>query len=77
MLKRLIFPLTLLLCIAVATTSCRADDDGLLDLPAELVSGPISISVPEHPWRIQRAADCYAFSVAWHDSGWIAPSDTE
>ena len=44
MLKRLLFPLTLLLCLAVATTSCRDDDDGLIDLPEELVSGPIRIS---------------------------------
>ena len=63
MLKRLLFPLTLLLCLAVATTSCRDDDDGLIDLPEELVSGPIRISVPENPWRIKRVADYYAFYV--------------
>lgn len=77
MLKRLLFPLTLLLCLAVATTSCRDDDDGLIDLPEELVSGPIRISVPENPWRIKRAADYYAFYVECQGSGWIATCESE
>lgn len=77
MLKRLLFPLTLLLCLAVATTSCRDDDDGLIDLPEELVSGPIRISVPENPWRIKSAADYYAFYVECQGSGWIATCESE
>ena len=77
MLKRLLFPLTLLLCLAVATTSCRDDDDGLIDLPEELVSGPIRISVPENPWRIKRVADYYAFYVECQGSGWIATCESE
>lgn len=77
MLKRIFFPLTLLLCLAVATTSCRDDDDGLIDLPEELVSGPIRISVPENPWRIKRAADYYAFYVECQGSGWIATCESE
>lgn len=77
MLKRIFFPLTLLLCLAVATASCRDDDDGLIDLPNELVSGPIRISVPENPWRIKRAADYYALYVECQGSGWIATCESE
>lgn len=77
MLKRLLFPLTLLLCLAVATASCRDDDDELIDLPEELVSGPIRISVPENPWRIKRAADYYALYVECQGSGWIATCESE
>lgn len=77
MLKRLLFPLTLLLCLAVATASCRDDDDELIDLPEELVSGPIRISVPENPWRIKRAADYYALYVECQGSSWIATCESE
>lgn len=77
MLKRIFFPLTLLLCLVVATASCRDDDDELIDLPDELVSGPIRISVPENPWRIKRAADYYALYVECQGSGWIATCESE
>lgn len=77
MLKRIFFPLTLLLCLVVATTSCRDDDDELIDLPEELVSGPIRISVPENPWRIKSAADYYALYVECQGSGWIATCESE
>ncbi|RGX80545.1 BACON domain-containing protein [Bacteroides stercorirosoris] len=77
MLKRIFFPLTLLLCLVVATTSCRDDDDELIDLPEELVSGPIRISVPENPWRIKSAADYYALYVECQGSGWIASCESE
>ena len=76
MLKRIFFPLTLLLCLVVATTSCRDDDDPI-DLPEELVSGPIRISVPENPWRIKSAADYYALYVECQGSGWIATCESE
>lgn len=77
MLKRIFFPLTLLLCLVVVTTSCRDDDDELIDLPEELVSGPIHISVPENPWHIKSAADYYALYVECQGSGWIATCESE
>ncbi len=77
MLKRILFPFTLLFCLIITMNSCRDDEDDIIDLPEELVSGPIRISVPENPWHIKRTADYYALYVECQGSGWMATCESE
>lgn len=74
MWKNSILKTALLLILLTGITACQ--DDDVID-ETVLVSGPVSISVPQNPWHIPAQADFYMFYVESQGYAWTASTESD
>lgn len=74
MWKFILLKTTLLFTLLAGLTAC-GDDDVIEE--TTLVSGPVSISVPQNPWYIPAQADFYMFLVESQGDSWTASTESE